>query len=347
MNFLNGIAREARKKQRFGLKYLRSTLYSPQEDIMPRLFLFALLLALLSGCVVPVGGATPAPAPAVTSTPFSTDTPQPSKTPIPTLTETPTATATQTETATANETQTLNPAEMQTESGVHGVKLDVTGSCESCQGVILSVSVGIAPDINEAIGGKGVEFNDKASPIPAGERLVEATLRVWYNAYLQRNPSVKNYSFEKYLADYKSGKDVTVDEWVYDPATKTSSVMKVDPDTHVMYVVAEGMKWYGVGENYFQGFTTSIVKAPDGGIIVVRGNANFAAYTTQEKRLSHIDSDLMNGMAWLYQPVERQKGDRSLNVKLPDSEKALIANLMHPDYFSNWQVEKCLLTINP
>jgi len=53
---------------------------------MPRLFLFALVLALLSGC------AAPATTPTFTPTPFSTNTPQPSKTPIPTLTETPTAT---------------------------------------------------------------------------------------------------------------------------------------------------------------------------------------------------------------------------------------------------------------
>jgi len=58
---------------------------------MPRLFLFALVLALLSGCVVLVGGAAPAPASTFTPTPFSTDTPQPSNTPTPT--ETPTATA--------------------------------------------------------------------------------------------------------------------------------------------------------------------------------------------------------------------------------------------------------------
>jgi hypothetical protein len=68
---------------------------------MARLFLFFLLLALLSGCVAP------APVATVTSTPFSTDTPQPSETPTssPTVTETPTVTQTATATPNAEATK--------------------------------------------------------------------------------------------------------------------------------------------------------------------------------------------------------------------------------------------------
>jgi hypothetical protein len=104
--------------------------------------------------------------------------------------------------------------------------------------------------------------------------------------------------------------------------------MKVGPDTHVMLVMAEGMGWYGVAQDYFQGFSTSLVKTPDGGIIVVYGNANFSSYTTQEDRLGYINMDLLNGLGWLYQPVERQKGEPGFDANWPGTEQALIIKLM-------------------
>ena len=244
------------------------------------------------------------------------------------------------------EAPTLNPAEMQTEGGIHGVKLDATGSY---QGITQNISVGITPDVNEFFGGKGVEFNNEASTVPVGDRLAEATLRAWYAAYLQRsNLSENAYSFETYLADYKSGRDVTVDEWVYDPATETNSVMKVGPDTHVMLVSAEGMGWYGVYHVYFQGFSFGIVKAPDGGIIIVQANANMSFDTNQEQILANIDAGIMTGLIWLYKPLSIQNGTEDFIPNSKGPEDTQIANLVHPDFFSNWTATKYLVTpVNP
>jgi len=303
---------------------------------MPRLFLFALVLALLSGCVVPVGGAAPAPASTFTPTPFSTDTPQPSKTPSPTVTETPTVA--QTETATATETPILNPAEMQTESGIHGVKLDAIGSYE---GVTQNVSVGITPDVNEFLGGNGVEFNDKASPVPVGDRLAEASLRAWYAAYLQRNNLSENaYSFETYLTDYKSGKDMKVSEWVYNPVAKTNSVEMLGPDTHVMYVVSSGLKWYGVPQ-YLGHFSISIQKYEDG-IIVVETNSNFNSTITKLKMKTHLSSAIVGSFLWLTQPLDQQTGEVDLQTReLPQTRK--IYELVWPDYLTMTDLPGVLL----
>jgi hypothetical protein len=53
------------------------------------------------------------------------------------------------------------------------------------------------------------------------------------------------YSFAQYIADYNEGKDMTVDEWVYDSVTKINEVMKVGPDTPITIVDTKGLKWFG------------------------------------------------------------------------------------------------------
>jgi hypothetical protein len=99
---------------------------------MPRLILFALLLALLSGCAAPAlsNDEGPAPAPTVTlalsgdegSTPFSTDTPQLSKTPSPTSTETATATEVPKPSGSENLPQGVNVV-YDNESGIWGISM--------------------------------------------------------------------------------------------------------------------------------------------------------------------------------------------------------------------------------